>query len=106
MRFHVLAHVETHQLDTELHRQLPGDFGLADAGRAGKQETADRLGRIAQARARHLDRRGERVDGRVLTKDDHFQVAIEVARSEEHTSELQSLMRISYAVFRVKKKTT
>src|SRR3546814_1488014 len=27
-----------------------------------------------------------------------------VARSEEHTSELQSLMRISYAVFCVKKK--
>src|SRR3546814_1388632 len=29
----------------------------------------------------------------------------EVARSEEHTSELQSLMRISYAVFCLKKKT-
>src|SRR3546814_9104827 len=29
---------------------------------------------------------------------------IEVARSEEHTSELQSLMRISYAVFCLKKK--
>src|SRR3546814_6092118 len=28
------------------------------------------------------------------------------SRSEEHTSELQSLMRISYAVFRLKKKTT
>src|SRR3546814_2603053 len=28
----------------------------------------------------------------------------EVARSEEHTSELQSLMRISYAVFCLKKK--
>src|SRR3546814_5061220 len=28
------------------------------------------------------------------------------ARSEEHTSELQSLMRISYAVFRLKKKKT
>src|SRR3546814_4712213 len=27
-------------------------------------------------------------------------------RSEEHTSELQSLMRISYAVFRLKKKHT
>src|SRR3546814_8122055 len=27
------------------------------------------------------------------------------ARSEEHTSELQSLMRISYAVFCLKKKT-
>src|SRR3546814_7118004 len=29
-----------------------------------------------------------------------------VARSEEHTSELQSLMRISYAVFCLKKKNT
>src|SRR3546814_3778672 len=30
----------------------------------------------------------------------------EVGRSEEHTSELQSLMRISYAVFCLKQKTT
>src|SRR3546814_7766223 len=30
--------------------------------------------------------------------------SIDVARSEEHTSELQSLMRISYAVFCLKKK--
>src|SRR3546814_1552508 len=30
----------------------------------------------------------------------------EEPRSEEHTSELQSLMRISYAVFCLKKKTT
>src|SRR3546814_5048126 len=29
---------------------------------------------------------------------------VEVTRSEEHTSELQSLMRISYAVFCLKKK--
>src|SRR3546814_10621408 len=29
-----------------------------------------------------------------------------LGRSEEHTSELQSLMRISYAVFCLKKKTT
>src|SRR3546814_1756443 len=29
-----------------------------------------------------------------------------INRSEEHTSELQSLMRISYAVFCLKKKTT
>src|SRR3546814_10910808 len=29
-----------------------------------------------------------------------------ITRSEEHTSELQSLMRISYAVFCLKKKTT
>src|SRR3546814_4707506 len=31
---------------------------------------------------------------------------LKAARSEEHTSELQSLMRISYAVFCLKKKTT
>src|SRR3546814_6911299 len=30
---------------------------------------------------------------------------LQIARSEEHTSELQSLMRISYAVFCLKKKT-
>src|SRR3546814_4509605 len=30
---------------------------------------------------------------------------LDVCRSEEHTSELQSLMRISYAVFCLKKKT-
>src|SRR3546814_1793871 len=31
---------------------------------------------------------------------------LRAGRSEEHTSELQSLMRISYAVFCLKKKTT
>src|SRR3546814_4915022 len=34
-----------------------------------------------------------------------FSFIREDARSEEHTSELQSLMRISYAVFCLKKKT-
>src|SRR3546814_1131371 len=32
--------------------------------------------------------------------------SLAMVRSEEHTSELQSLMRISYAVFCLKKKTT
>src|SRR3546814_6942010 len=31
-------------------------------------------------------------------------IALQIRRSEEHTSELQSLMRISYAVFCLKKK--
>src|SRR3546814_5959226 len=31
-------------------------------------------------------------------------IALSLSRSEEHTSELQSLMRISYAVFCLKKK--
>src|SRR3546814_2112694 len=34
----------------------------------------------------------------------HLEVAMVSHRSEEHTSELQSLMRISYAVFCLKKK--
>src|SRR3546814_3633555 len=38
-----------------------------------------------------------RTNGRSLGRHDH-------RRSEEHTSELQSLMRISYAVFCLKKK--
>src|SRR3546814_2680465 len=36
----------------------------------------------------------------------HEAVAKTARRSEEHTSELQSLMRISYAVFCLKKKKT
>src|SRR3546814_10595163 len=32
-------------------------------------------------------------------------IGVEIERSEEHTSELQSLMRISYAVFCLKTKT-
>src|SRR3546814_3101532 len=34
----------------------------------------------------------------------HVDIDVGVRRSEEHTSELQSLMRISYAVFCLKKK--
>src|SRR3546814_10369353 len=34
----------------------------------------------------------------------HILAAVQMGRSEEHTSELQSLMRISYAVFCLKKK--
>src|SRR3546814_4863423 len=35
-----------------------------------------------------------------------LEAVVDVARSEEHTSELQSLMRISYAVLCLKKKRT
>src|SRR3546814_3313431 len=41
---------------------------------------------------------------RILEPGPHFKLPWPV-RSEEHTSELQSLMRISYAVFCLKKKT-
>src|SRR3546814_3523558 len=38
------------------------------------------------------------------TRGHRFSPELTAARSEEHTSELQSLMRISYAVFCLKKK--
>src|SRR3546814_5405856 len=41
-----------------------------------------------------------------LNKDEVDPVQFRAERSEEHTSELQSLMRISYAVFCLKKKKT
>src|SRR3546814_6237787 len=44
----------------------------------------------------------ERVDGEPAIVGERGQAG---ERSEEHTSELQSLMRISYAVFCLKKKT-
>src|SRR3546814_1878981 len=56
---------------------------------------AARLERLGQARGRV----GGQVLGLVAAQ------AFADVRSEEHTSELQSLMRISYAVFCLKKKT-
>ena len=54
---HVLGHVEAQQLDAQAERELARDFRLADAGGAAEQEVADRLARIAEARARHADGR-------------------------------------------------
>src|SRR3546814_8313375 len=53
---------------------------------------------------------GEQQVGAVRPLDQHVEHLVEAlavifGRSEEHTSELQSLMRISYAVFCLKKKT-
>src|SRR3546814_9587624 len=63
---------------------------------------ADRLfeQRAAGGEDDHRHRLVDQRDRAVL----HFTRRI-AFRSEEHTSELQSLMRISYAVFRLKKKT-
>src|SRR3546814_4728329 len=45
-------------------------------------------------------------DARAATLNARRGFRMERMRSEEHTSELQSLMRISYAVFCLKKKMT
>src|SRR3546814_8790024 len=52
-----------------------------------------------------LVRDGTLRQGDVILSGPHFGRVRAMFRSEEHTSELQSLMRISYAVFCLKKKT-
>src|SRR3546814_7417371 len=54
----------------------------------------DRLGDVVEALGRHIATDGQAYWVYPLVEE----------RSEEHTSELQSLMRISYAVFCLKKK--
>src|SRR3546814_3208181 len=49
--------------------------------------------------------RHHQVDGLAAEDAGTGELAAAAQRSEEHTSELQSLMRISYAVFCLKKKT-
>src|SRR3546814_9168211 len=70
---------------TTLFRSLPG----RQSQRAGDFREMDR--RISEAEAREYA---------AMT----WALAARAERSEEHTSELQSLMRISYAVFCLKKK--
>src|SRR3546814_6356274 len=48
---------------------------------------------------------GARVMALIVAEAGDILTVSELGRSEEHTSELQSLMRISYAVFCLKKKT-
>src|SRR3546814_10703737 len=87
--------------------ELPG---LADAGR-GLRTGRDDACQLAEGLARQGQRRQAGVPARHLAIDPrdsecHRRLRTGRPRSEEHTSELQSLMRISYAVFCLKKKKT
>src|SRR3546814_3300088 len=67
--------------------------GAASGNAAGSNAAASGAGALDAA-------------GNVATTVNPGMVVKDAARSEEHTSELQSLMRISYAVFCLKKKIT
>src|SRR3546814_4964199 len=81
------------------HRRHEGereDEGEGERDDDGERHRHERLALHAgQRQQRHIDK-----------DDDRLPVHRGTDRSEEHTSELQSLMRISYAVFCLKKKTT
>src|SRR3546814_7157959 len=73
--------------------------------------SSHRWGKMVSAAAwRASPRLTERASARAALRSRPVRLAVQVAtaatfrRSEEHTSELQSLMRISYAVFCLKKK--
>src|SRR3546814_2804451 len=71
-------------------------FTSGDALVSALANVPDTLARIdAETTARMRERHGDPMTDGTLP---------EIARSEEHTSELQSLMRTSYAVFCLKKK--
>src|SRR3546814_10529344 len=72
------------------------------------REKARAIGAVGEAAERNAHRR---IDDREGDAREQAELRVREAehvlhRSEEHTSELQSLMSISYAVFRLKKKQT
>src|SRR3546814_4639434 len=89
------------------------DLAEPPSGRSGHPLVPDRPGRFGDERAcRHERQRKKTVsvvrakilrDHRADRRTDEMHLR-KCKRSEEHTSELQSLMRISYAVFCLKKK--
>src|SRR3546814_1251144 len=78
-------------------------FGLMAAHQARRRR---RCGGTAGVARTHilLARLGQRFLDQFVDEEPGAVVAWFFLRSEEHTSELQSLMRISYAVFCLKKK--
>src|SRR3546814_7130184 len=70
--------------------------------RQSRRDAADGLVELEQVRRQDRRCDGPR-DGRRAGRDRPARRRLSL-RSEEHTSELQSLMRISYAVFCLKKK--
>src|SRR3546814_7176896 len=82
-----------------LPRQVIGALAIDLDRRIGRRHLLDRP---SEARQHRLDFRERRPH---IARRNNLALGIE-ARSEEHTSELQSLMRISYAVFCLKKTKT
>src|SRR3546814_1424545 len=85
---------------TTLFRSLGDENGVHGAG-GGAADRLDRDALVGQQAVEHAPGEGA-VRAAALQREVHRTPV--ACRSEEHTSELQSLMRISYAVFCLKKK--
>src|SRR3546814_5851480 len=82
-----------------LHLKRKARKGEGVSGGQGGGKAFFQRAELASPLEAHLDQR--RIDDNARV---HAVLLYEAGRSEEHTSELQSLMRISYAVFCLKKK--
>src|SRR3546814_7279972 len=82
------------------------DANVARGAGAGTAGGRDDSGRGTGRRRPAADRRRRRqlVPQHLVLRPAQVPGSVRLSRSEEHTSELQSLMRISYAVFCLKKK--
>src|SRR3546814_2309736 len=98
------AHPHRHVAVGELQPQQPRLARLAR--RRDDRAAAIAHHRIAARQERARVERGEQPPHSFEQRPVAVPAPREQRRSEEHTSELQSLMRISYAVFCLKKKTT
>src|SRR3546814_10785699 len=78
--------------------------GLQIVARRAAPAIVDAAGLGLDLVLEELHRLAHRVAGVELDGEGDGALAVEPGRSEEHTSELQSLMRISYAVFCLNKK--
>src|SRR3546814_16601444 len=97
---HLDLHVLTHSFPTRRSSDLSEGCDLCRIAFAGSRRRAGGVQR--PWRAEGGAGKGGRARTRLYRRD--LPAGVE-GRSEEHTSELQSLMRISYAVFCLKKKT-
>src|SRR3546814_7054593 len=105
-----LGHYERF-IDENLTRDSNATTGSIYSAVLAAERRGDYLGKTVQVIPHITDEIKRRITR--LASDDVDVVITEVGgtvgdieiRSEEHTSELQSLMRISYAVFCLKKKT-
>src|SRR3546814_3138718 len=93
---HPIAAIDIHKssISDKLRPQLLKKLGRGDSWVLGDDRSSQRYGALL-----------ERPDiAAVSMFGECFAAKGPVSRSEEHTSEIQSLMRISYAVFCLKKK--
>src|SRR3546814_8507815 len=106
--FDRLLHLQAARLggargQAELHDRAALVLGRQEAGRQAEEHQREQ-GDDERVDDEEDDLLVDGVADRTLIAIDHPLEAVVEFRSEEHTSELQSLMRISYAVFCLKKK--